>query len=384
MFESINPFQSKPDRNPSAAEKKAKKIGKTMLEIVRKHPKTSVAVGAIGTLTGVAAIYEEEEKEPVDTSGCNFDTGLDELLEEKFTPEMPAHIAKIELNKLPNEELYFKKIPNGEFSSEEKSLRQKSYSKDVVIFQDIGLDFYKVQKGDSSYKIREKLTKLPQYGYLKEQRGKLSSFNIRSKDLRPDMLIPIPPQREQQVLSDQEFAKYAYLSLNNIINHKYYGEFLKELLKHKQRSEVVATMIAIAKQESGGGGKIGNLALHRWEPHHKKFSFSVFHILMEGPGLKARRKLNMTEGQTHHPQRACELFFAYMIEKTLETGCRSKDSEAECKTKKMDFFVKLFDRDSKLATFYNGAAWTRTNPNYLTNIQTNYRNAHQLLVEDKD
>ena len=127
--------------------------------------------------------------------------------------------------------------------------------------------------------------------------------------------------------------------------------------------------IAVAKQE-GGGRPLGQFTLHRWEHHKKAFSFSYFHVLMKGPGLTARRKLNLTEGQLLHPENAVMLFLAFLIEKTKE------------RAKHADRYFPIWEHDEDFAKFYNGGKWKEKNPDYLVNLERYYQEADAHLDED--
>lgn len=333
--------------------RRSAKVGKALMQVVRDHPRASAAIAALGTGVVIYEMVGDEEN-----SG-------------EF--QMPESIASTKLKDYANEAEYFKAFERGEFSREDRAERKRTLAPGVDVFDDIGMTFYVVQRGDTLGGIRRKLSKLPQYAYLKDQPQKLESFNIPARELQAGMLIPIPLENDDRMLTDEQFAKYAYRALNDLLTDERYGPFLRKLHKEKSDEEIVAAMMAIAKQESGTSGKIGSLELHRWEPGHNKFSFSIFHVLMEGPGLKARRNLNMTEGQLYHPRNACKAFFAFMVEKILESG--RSDSKAK------GYLVKLFELGPEMATFYNGSAWRRTNPRYLPNIRRNY-DASLKVLED--
>lgn len=275
----------------------------------------------------------------------------------------------------PEESDYFKDYENGDFTLAERKKRTKHLGPGIEVFQDIGLTFYIVQKGDSIEKIRNKLSALDGLAYLREQTQKIQSFNIPSRELQVGMYLPIPLENEERHVSDEDFAKHAYLALVHLTEHPKYGKYIKFLQENYSSKEIIAVMVAIAKQESGGL-PIGQFELHRWEPAHDVFSFSIFHVLMKGPGLQARRKIKRTEGQLYHPQNAAELFFAFMIEK-LDERYGGKKEESQIK----DSLVDLFQLDESMATFYNGSNWKRGNPHYLKNIQ-GYRDGALKMLEN--
>ncbi len=279
--------------------------------------------------------------------------------------EIPA--LHIESNPVFDKPEFFKKYPGGEFTDAQRKARTKTLPNGEMIFEDIGLTFYLVQKGDTISEIKQKLEKYPEYAYLKDQRVKIQSFNIPAKELQPDMWLPIPMKNEDRHLTDEAFEAYAELGIKNLNdNEGPYHEAVEKILGKVSPVELTASLEAVAKQESGGE-PIGSFEFHRWEGHgdHHAFSFSAFHVLMEGPGLKARRNLDLTEGQTYHPTNASELFIGFLVEKCRESR---KDPSS--------FFP--FDKSNnaeKFAAFYNGSNWQHTNPNYVTDLLSNYSDA---------
>ena len=270
---------------------------------------------------------------------------------------------------------FFQKFPNGDFSEKERKKRTEVINKNVVIFHDVGVDFYTVQKGDTIEKIRDILSNMPKYSYLKSQKEKLKSFNIPAREIKAGMLLPIPLENEDRHISDEQFVAYADQALHEMLESEEYKGYKKEIEKmiEKAGSEegVIQFMLAIAKQESGGK-PIGQFEMHRWEKSRQKFSFSIFHVLMEGPGLKGRQNLDLTEGQLYHPKNACKLFLAFMIEKSRE---RNKEA--------CDFFP-LQEHTSDIASFYNGKNWKGNNPDYVKNITRYFIEAGGLFDKLKE
>lgn len=62
----------------------------------------------------------------------------------------------------------------------------------VRLVHDVGLTFYTVEKGDSLDLIRQKLSAIPSFGYVKDLRRKLDGMNIGARQLKPGLLVPIP------------------------------------------------------------------------------------------------------------------------------------------------------------------------------------------------
>lgn len=262
---------------------------------------------------------------------------------------------------------FLKAYPRGEFSKEERVKRIKVLGKGVKIFVDIGLEFYYVKSGDSIARIRAKLLQFPQYQFLEDQKMKLQSFNIPNNELRAGMWIPIPLQNDERHVDDESFAADARWAVRNMKENKTYGALVKKILAlpNMDEKKLVASMLAVAKQESGGL-PIGQFEFHRWEGHgkHHEFSFTMFHVLMTGPGLAARRNLNMTEGQTYDTRNAVRLFIAFLAEKANE-----------CKADLTKFFPFCAASLDDFATFYNGAGWRNNNKRYPGSILKFYEEA---------
>jgi len=258
---------------------------------------------------------------------------------------------------------------NGEWSKEERKLRTKIFPNGEKIFEDVGMQFYFVEKGDAISGIREKLSAYPQYAYLSDQRSKLNSFNIPETKLQVNMWIPIPIDAKDRKVTEAQFVAYANKALDEMMHNEEYGDVVQEIVRKVGRRELLATVIAVAKQE-GGGLPIGQFALHRYEPHKKAFSYSHFHVLMEHAGLRARRGLNLTEGQTYHPVNGVKLFLAFLAEK------HSNPHKL--------FPVTSETEGERFAVFYDGSHWKDLdkNPNYLNDLRTYRADADIHLSED--
>lgn len=271
------------------------------------------------------------------------------------------------------EEDFFCKHENGEYTQKERLERTKTLPNGEQIFEDVGLKFYKVKAGDSISKIRAALAKYPEFSYLSDQKLKLQSFNIPASELKAGMWIPIPLKNDERHLTDEQFVIYAKEALEELKSDKKYGETVEAILERKGMTEekLVASMLAIAKQESGGL-PIGLYELHRWEGKgsHNEFSFSMFHVLMAGPGLIARRNLDMTEGQTYHPVNAVKLLVGFLAEK-------AKEPEPDIDITK--FFPFSEETVKKFATFYNGRGWVINNRSYPKNILNFYKKGLEII-----
>ena len=281
---------------------------------------------------------------------------------------------------------YFIDFPDGNFETTDKAERTKTIAPGVRIFDDIGLKFYIVQQGDTIDYIRLKLLAIRGFEYLENQTAKIKSFNIPERSLRTNMYIPIPMENKDREISDEVFAEHALRALRHLSEHPKYGKFIQQLRAGQTDIDIVAAMIAFAKQESGGA-PIGQFEMHRYEPGHSAFSFSLFHVLMVGPGLRARRGLKRTEGQLYHPQNGAELCLAFMIEKLGEMSRYSNFDLSEMTNKMTSQLVneltQLLDFNEDTASFYNGRRWRNNNPHYLENILKYKEDALRMLQKQK-
>jgi len=250
----------------------------------------------------------------------------------------------------------------GDLTHEERRLRTRHLANGVEILQDVELQFYKVQSGDTLGKIRAKLSALPEFSFVKDQLGKLESFNIPARELQEGMWIPIPLENENRYITDEQFARYAAKAVEGMKGDPVYGAYTRDILKEISEGELIATLVAVAKQEAGGR-PIGRYELHRWEPRYNVFSFSLFHVLMMGPGLEARRELNKSEGQLYHPQIATRLFIAFLKEK----GGNPRE------------LFPITKHPKAFASLYNGTGWREINPNYVRNILRYHKDAQEML-----
>ncbi len=256
------------------------------------------------------------------------------------------------------------KVKGGEFSSEEVKRRTDVLAPKVTILRDVGITFYKVVAGDSLSGIKQKLSKIPEFGYLKNLAATgLSSFNLPPKFLQLGSWIPLPPKESpMKNLSERDFVEYCRAALFDMKYNGVYSREISSLLVRTSEREILAAMLAVAKAECGGN--IAQFATFRYEKGHHVFSYSVFHVLMKGAGLKARQNLNMTVGQTEHPLNAAKLFLAFMIEKSHG---------------KLESQLPLAGNYEKFATFYNGAGWPTTNPEYPLRLRQYYEQALKLI-----
>lgn len=249
---------------------------------------------------------------------------------------------------------------NGELTPEERADNTFSLAEGVTLLDDAGVFFYRVCKGDrTKAQISAKLAAYPEFEHLKTQTYRLESYNIPDSSLEPDMWIPIPRPNAERVITPEQFSTAANAAIDRILQDKLFGPTITHILEKPEmtRDKFIASLMAIAKQESGGA-PLGQFEFQRFEPRYRAYSYSIFHILMSGVGLKVRRQLGMTEGQTYNLENAMILFFAYVTEKSNQKTIDPAD-----------FFPPTGEAAERFATFYNGGAWREYTPDYATNIE---------------
>lgn len=258
---------------------------------------------------------------------------------------------------------YLKPYENGEYPPNKEVL--KPGNDGVIIHKDVGLLFYEVQSGDAKGigHIRQKLMALRNPNYDFSYLGDLPttgllSFNIDSRYLRVGMLIPIPTPPENRRVTEEQFSEHCRTAIQELKTHPVYGPKLQAILKNgTTENQLVALMIAAAKQECGDK-PLGQFVFHRYEVAHQVFSYSIYHVLDEGAGIRARRNLDMTIGQTYHFTNASKLFLAFILEKTPNNY--------------LNYFPPTRDWEA-YASMYNGASWRQYNPDYVSTMSSFYR-----------
>lgn len=335
---------------------------------MKKIPFREIALGAGIALSGAACNEMPENSKKVSTiDGTRQHTSI--------LDELPDFLSDVKEPAIYDNPEYYVFHENGEFGPQEQLSRTLALPTGGSIFIDVGLDFYEVEQGDTLASIRKKLAQMPGYAYLVNQTGRMNGFNIHAGDIEPSMKLPIPVESNSRRISDEQFLRFAYEALYEIVDDPEYGLAVQHLRQHYSDEYIVAALLAIAKQESGGN-PIGQFELHRYEPRHHAFSYSIFHVLMQGPGLSARKELGLTLGQTYHPKNAIKLFFGYVLEKFLEG--KSKN-HLDVQQKAAQGLVEIFELNDNFACFYNGKRWKQMNPDYLNNVQNYYQEAEHLF-----
>ncbi len=320
---------------------------------------------------------------------CNKSDGAAET-STAFVPMRHIKMPDLKPRQIPltvwdNDPEYNRVVPGGEFSATEYAKRTFKMPDGTEFFKDIGsLYFYKVQEDDDFDIIKNRLLGYKNFAYLKDADDyKLKSFNLPKKSLKPGMWIPAPQPEENRIISDEQFINYCNQAIDQIVADPNYSRSILKIIAKSGRSELLAVMTAVAKQESGGK-PIGQFEFHRYEPSHGAFSFSLFHVLMKDVGLGARRKLNLTEGQLYHPRNAAKLFLAFLCDKTAAIAASGSGGNGgnpvPGTAPGAEKYFPLMEHLEDFAAFYNGRNWRKTNPNYCENI-TRYHNQSLSLLE---
>lgn len=211
-----------------------------------------------------------------------------------------------------------KYIRGGRFTTGERQQQTETLAGGEKVFHDIGLDFYYVQRGDSRIKIRNRLKEYEEYAYLSEVNpsNRISGFNIGSSDLRAGEPIPIPLEREQRKLEDEQLLKYILLAIEDILRDgpEEYRKKVQAFIDAHGEEELMLSAFAVGRHEAGSN-YAGEYALHRHEHKYNSYSYSHFHVLMRDWGLRARKKLGITEGQMMHPVNGAKVFLGFLLEK---------------------------------------------------------------------
>lgn len=267
---------------------------------------------------------------------------------------------------------YFERSPNGECLPPQCGVLDAELLKHgIKVREDHGLYFYFVQnKGETVSGIYDKLMPFSKFAYLKNvPKTGVSGGNIPI--LQVKMWIPLPQKIESRKLENEQFVNYCHEAIQELLRDPIYGERMKKILNEAGFKELFAVLLAVAKTECGKK-PLGQFQFHRWENDIRAFSYSIFHVLMEknrdgsdGPGLRARKKLNMSVGQTYHPKNAAKLFLAYLIEKSREFSPFGKKY-----FNSPEKFFPLSENFKEWSVFYNGENF---DPNYRRKTEENYR-----------
>ncbi|MBT3349529.1 hypothetical protein HN954_03660 [bacterium] len=253
---------------------------------------------------------------------------------------------------------------------------------------DAGATFVKVRSNDSVYKLSTKLRDIKPNGrdlsHLDPNAPKLKSINIPPDELQKNIWIPLPESKETRELTDKQFFNHCHEAIVEILTNDSsrdiaYKKELNAILDEIGEDNLLALMIAIAKQESGV--PVGQFVFHRWESSKKKFAYSMFQILIHTDpktkkptsGLVAAQNMGMTPGQSMHPKNAAKLFIGKFCEdyRSSKPGCTEKDIAK--------YMEDLHDNPEKIAEMHNGKNWKTKNPKYANQIKQYLKDAHKIL-----
>jgi len=263
---------------------------------------------------------------------------------------------------------------------EEDEVIVKGKPKKVFLKRDGEVTFYRVEDKDTISDIRDKLVRIPGFGYLKDKEylGKMA-FNIPPGKVPINTFIPIPLEAKDRILSDRQFVNYCHTAIWEMKGEKHpYSADINRMLQTVREEDLLIAMLTIAKQESGGK-PLGQFQFHRWEPGPKVFSYSIFHVLMDDLGERTRKNLGMTEGQLYHPKNAAKLFLAFLIEKAKETPRQPGQPRP-----KPEDFLPIHEHIKEFAAFYNGTEWKRINPDYDLHLAIYCQEARELMTLPSD
>jgi len=267
-----------------------------------------------------------------------------------------------------------KQYPDGKIPASTIRTINKGTVDERKYMLDIGLTFMLTKTGDSRDGLCAEVKQTEpggrKFSYLEPGTSKYQSINIPANKLPTNRWIPLPLESTQRKLTSEQFFNYASQAIDEMIagtneRDKAYSEAVKLLVEKIGKKELMCLMVATAKQESGGA-PLGQFVFHRWEAGRNDFSHTIFHIMLEGPGAEARRKLEMTPGQMNHPKNSCKMFLAFAIEKHLG---RYKGTIAPSAEKTAKFIYKKYQNTEEWINFYNGGGWKNYNPDYATNLK---------------
>lgn len=256
-----------------------------------------------------------------------------------------------------------REVLGGEFTVEERAARTETIMPGIEIFHDIGLDWYRVQPGDTKESIRDTLSLLPEYTYLggKKQQKRTIGFNIAEKSLHDVEWLPIPVEKTKLLINDEDFLVEVKQGIEELTTDECYGETAQKIIDKIGEDAFSASMLAVAKMESGE--HIGSSQFSLYDATNHTFSISPYHVLDKGAGKRARHNLHKTIGQMNSPKNAVKLLVGFMAEKMNEPAS----------------IFPIDQHYEQFATQYNGADWRRMNPNYATDLDGYYQKALKKL-----
>lgn len=185
------------------------------------------------------------------------------------------------------------------------------------------LVYCRVLKWDSIPKIRERLSKYPEFSYLKEStygwNGRNEKwFNINPKSLRAGMDLMVPIKMEDRQIEDKVFLENCKTAINNMTSNSTYWKRIKTLVEKIWVNNLSRVMSAFARVETANWDKrtkIWTWWLYRYE-NTSTYSISYYHILAKSEYAweKALKNLGMNVWDTCDPVKAWMLFLWFWCE----------------------------------------------------------------------
>lgn len=270
------------------------------------------------------------------------------------------------IDKWPDKNIsFFTKIYN-EIRDFHKEI-ENSLNNPEITKREWRLAYCRVLRWDTIPKIRNRLSKYPEFDYLKESRyqNKILWFNIKDSDLRPWMNLMVPLKIEKREIGDSDFINKSKIAINQMMNNPIYWNQVKTLVQKIWKDNLARVMYAFAKVETANGNpevKIWNWCLYRYEKTDL-YSVSYYHIIPRHNrawGI-ALQKLKMTVWDTCDPINAWKLFLWFWCQAVPDTT-------------KLETYLnpKKAWRFNKAAKIYN--SWSSSYPNLLSTSYNHARN----------
>lgn len=211
------------------------------------------------------------------------------------------------------------KYDNKKFDFRFRSIKFKTLTynnwKTISVYKDIDLHFYRVVSWDNSTGvIRRKLRHFPELAHVSQSNKQTLSLNIESKHLRIWEIIPIWVPRHERVYTNWDFAKITNIAINQLLEESIYSGQIKKLIDLVWKDNLIKLSIAVAKIESGWY-PIWSQVLNRFEPRHRRWSLSHFHVFMKWDGKTVLDELKMSPWQLMNPINWVKLFFWFLLKK---------------------------------------------------------------------
>lgn len=230
---------------------------------------------------------------------------------------------------------------------------EKSIKNPEIIKREWKLCYCRVLQWDTIPKIRNRLTKYPEFEYLKDpiygwSTRNVNWFNIEPRHLRPWMELMVPLKIEDRQLDDKAFLESCQRAIDRIKSNQKYWSTVTRLVNKigvTKLSQVMASFARVETAHGKSGVKIWTWWLYRYESTDT-YSVSYYHIVTKWWWAKALANLNMSIWDTCDPVKAWMLFLWYWCE--AENGIKKRGlTLEECLNPKAP------GRFTKAASIYN-------------------------------